>query len=249
MYDITENEYRTLERIEEDMLRKLFKTVKGCSIYQLYLESGHLPTRFYIKRIKLVFYKYILSQKENSLLFTFLMAQKNQPRKGDWYSGVQSIIQEFDLNISEEDIKRTPTNIFKNIAKTSSISAGFKYLKQIQLKGSKGSKIVYDSLTLQDYLNPYSNLTLEDQRYLLSLRCEVNPLRTNFKRNLSMKKVHCVKTCQTELDNEHLVYCSKMNSNPEINFFKLLNGTLPEKLEALQQTKENEKKRNQNIPL
>ena len=108
---------------------------------------------------------------------------------------------------------------------------------------------MYDSLTLQDYLSPYSNLTLEDQRYLLSLRCEVNPLRSNFKRNLSMKKVHCVKTCQTVLDNEHLVYCSKINSNPEINFFKLLNGTLPEKPEALQQTKENEKKRNQNIPL
>ena len=35
-----------------------------------------------------------------------------------------------------------------------------------------------------------------------------------------------------------------MNSNPEINLFKLLNGTLPEKLEALQQTKENEKKQN-----
>ena len=62
-----------------------------------------------------------------------------------------------------------------------------------------------------------------------------------------MKKVHCVQICQTELDNEHLVYCSKVNSNPEIIFFKLLNGSLPElelelELEALQQTKEKEKK-------
>ena len=58
--------------------------------------------------------------------------------------------------------------------------------------------------------------------------------------------MHCVKNCQTELDNEHLVYCPQINSDPEINFWKLQNGTLPQKIEALQQTKENEKKRNMN---
>ena len=94
------------------------------------------------------------------------MAQKNQPRKGYWYSYVQSIIKEYDLNISEEDIKRILTNIFRKIVKTGAKSAGSKYLKQIQVKGSKGSKIVYDSLTLQDYLKPCSNLTFEDKRYL-----------------------------------------------------------------------------------
>ena len=48
MYDVKENDYRQLERIEEDMIRKLFKTSRGCPIFQLYLESGHLPARFYI---------------------------------------------------------------------------------------------------------------------------------------------------------------------------------------------------------
>ena len=33
------------------------------------------------------------------------------------------------------------------------------------MKGSKGSKIEYDSLSLQDYLNPYANLSIDDQRY------------------------------------------------------------------------------------
>ena len=76
MYDIKENDFRQLERIEEDMLRKLFKTGRGCPVFQLYLESGHLPARFYIKRTKLVFYHYILNQKEDSMIFQFLMAQK-----------------------------------------------------------------------------------------------------------------------------------------------------------------------------
>ena len=124
------------------------------------------------------------------------MAQKKQPRKGDWYSEIQGIIKEFELNLSEEDIKRIPTTIFKNLVKTSAKNSGFNYLKNIQKKGSKGSKIEYDLLSLQDYLNPYSNLSIDDQRYLFSLRCEVNPFRTNFRRNLSMKQIHCIKNCQ-----------------------------------------------------
>lgn len=135
MYDIKESDFRQLERIEEDLIRKLFKTGRGCPIFQLYLESGHLPARFHIKRIKLVFYQYILNQNENSMIFQFLMAQKEQPRRGDWYSEIQNIIEEFELNISEEDIKRTPVNCFKKMVKKSSELAGLKYLKLMQKKG------------------------------------------------------------------------------------------------------------------
>ena len=65
MYNITEIEYRMIERIEEDMLRNLFKTARGCPIFQLYLESGHIPARFAIKRMKLVFLRYILRDGDN----------------------------------------------------------------------------------------------------------------------------------------------------------------------------------------
>ena len=65
-------------------------------------------------------------------------------------------------------------------------------LTNIQMKGSKGRRTRNDCLALQDYLNPYSNLNIEDQRYLFSLRCEVNPLGANFKRNLSINEFLCV---------------------------------------------------------
>ena len=83
----------------------------------LYCESGHLPARFYIKRIKLVFYQYILTQKEDSLLCTFLMAQKEEPKRGDWYSEKDNIKEEFNIISSEEEIKRIPPKVFKNIVK------------------------------------------------------------------------------------------------------------------------------------
>jgi hypothetical protein len=95
MYNVKENEIRLLERVEEHMLRKLFKTGQGCPIYQLYFESGHCPARYQVKRMKLVFYQYILKQEDNSLLFRFLMAQKEEPRRGDWYSETQKILKQF----------------------------------------------------------------------------------------------------------------------------------------------------------
>ena len=62
-YNLKEKEIRTLERIEENFLRKLFKTTKGCPISQLYLEAGHLPARFEIFRKRLLFLQNILKEK------------------------------------------------------------------------------------------------------------------------------------------------------------------------------------------
>ena len=55
-YNMKENEFRVLERIEENFLRRLFNTGKACPIYQLYLEAGHQPARFeiYRRRSKMV---------------------------------------------------------------------------------------------------------------------------------------------------------------------------------------------------
>ena len=65
--------------------------------------------------------------------------------------------------------------MYNNIVKKKAVTAGIKYLKNKQLKGEKGRKIDYNNLELQDYLNPCSNMNLEDQRLVFSLRCEMNP--------------------------------------------------------------------------
>ena len=86
------------------------------------------------------------------MIFQFQMALKKQPRKGDWYSEIQNILEEFELNMSEEEIKRTPVKCFKKMVKNSSSTTGRKYLKLMQSKGTKGIIINYDSLEAKDYL-------------------------------------------------------------------------------------------------
>ena len=56
MYNVNETEYRHIERIEEDIMRNIFDTGKGCAGYQLYFEAGKLPARIVIKKMKLIFF-------------------------------------------------------------------------------------------------------------------------------------------------------------------------------------------------
>ena len=53
-YNLAESQMRQIERIEENFLRQIFKTGRGCPIVQLYLEGGVVPARFEIQRYRLV---------------------------------------------------------------------------------------------------------------------------------------------------------------------------------------------------
>ena len=52
------------------------------------------------------------------------------------------------------------------------------------------------------------------------------------------------RSCQQLIDNEHLIWCSKMNSENDFRYSHILNGNLEEKIKTLEQIKHNEKRRN-----
>ena len=85
-YDLKEFQLRQIERIEEGYLRKVLNTTKGCPIVQLYLEVGHIPARFEIQKMRLLYLKYILEQNEDSILKKSLQLQFENPNRGDWGS-------------------------------------------------------------------------------------------------------------------------------------------------------------------
>ena len=67
-------------------------------------------------------------------MFRFLMAQRKDPIKGDWYSIILEIMQEFDFGGNEEVIRNTPVKTFKKIVKQKGKIAGVKYLLTQQKK-------------------------------------------------------------------------------------------------------------------
>ena len=98
MFNATEEDYRKIEQIEEGQMRLLFATRSRCPIHLMYLESGHIPARFQIKRIMVNYFQYILHQNVESLLFKMLMAQIIKPVKGDYYYQMTSIMGEINWN-------------------------------------------------------------------------------------------------------------------------------------------------------
>ena len=124
-----------------------------------------------------------------------------------------------------------PQTLFKNIVKKKSIIAAIKYLKIKQKKCEKGLGIDYNSLEIQDYLNPCYNISLEDQRFIFTLRCEMNPIKKNFNRNINMNR---------NTASNH-AWCDKMNEDKDFRFEQLLNGTIQERIQTLKQIKLNDK--------
>ena len=82
-YNLKEKEIRSIEKIEEALMKQIFGASKSVSIHLLYLESGQVPARFIIQKLKLNFLYYILQQSPDSLLYRFFEAQRQNPTRGD----------------------------------------------------------------------------------------------------------------------------------------------------------------------
>ena len=86
MNNVKEVEWRELERIEESVMLKIFKTLRSCSRHLLYLEAGIIPARFQVMRQMMNYLQYILVQPPNSLLQRVYQAQQKNPIRGNWAS-------------------------------------------------------------------------------------------------------------------------------------------------------------------
>ena len=100
---------------------------------QFYFEEVQIPARVAIKRIQIVFFRYVLTQKEESLLFRFLLAQKRETRRGDYYSAFQ--------NTLKENINEMPEKLFKSIVKKNKLKVllynTLKITKVMVIRGQK----------------------------------------------------------------------------------------------------------------
>ena len=104
-YNLKESEVREIERIEENFLRKVLKTSKGCPIVQLYLELGHTPARLEIQKMRVLFFQYILQESDESTFKKFFNLQLEKPTRKDWASTVLSDLKELQIDASFEEIR------------------------------------------------------------------------------------------------------------------------------------------------
>ena len=116
-YGLTQIETDQLEQIDEMLLRNLFFCSRNVPKDLLFLEMGLVPISYIIRERRLMFLHHILRQKEDSLLFRFVMAQVTSPTPHDWVSTVLEDLEKIDFYIEIGEIRDMKKGKFKAIVK------------------------------------------------------------------------------------------------------------------------------------
>ena len=246
-YNLTENNLRRIERIEEQYMRKVLKTPKSTPIAQIYLEFGQWPARFEIQKMRCLFLKQILKQDEESQIYKFFKLQQENPVRGDWVSTCLRDLAELGIKKSLEEIRNMTKNEFKNSIKIKVEKRALEYLKS--KRGTKGKEIQYETLEMSEYLLPFnSQLNIEEKRKLFEMRNRMTRISYNF----GKKEEKCL--CGNIETMLHIYTCEIINPlKSEIPYSELYNGNLKNQIEIFRRFEQNMEKRNEmknekNIP-
>ena len=94
-YNLSDNDVTELEKIDESLLRRVLECPISTPKEMLYLELGVTPIRNIIRNRRLNFLQYILHEEKDSLMYSFLKAQLDQPTRNDWGQTVLKDIQTY----------------------------------------------------------------------------------------------------------------------------------------------------------
>jgi hypothetical protein len=233
-YNLKESEIRQIERIEENYLRKVLNTTRGCPIVQLYLETGHIPARLELQKTRLLYLQYILQQSEESSLKKFLKLQLEFPTRGDWASTCIEDLKHLKIDESFEDIRIMTKQKFTRLLREKVNKGALEYLTGKQ--GFKGQEIQYSCVEMSEYLLPTNKkLTIEEKRQLFGMRNKMLDIPSNFN---SKSEDKC--ECGEISDMEHIYYC---DTEVEVPYEKLYNGNIDEQISVYKNFEENLKKK------
>ena len=141
-YNITKEQYRKLEEIDEMYLMRLFNVPKSVPRLSLYAECGKLPLRFIIRTRRLLYLWHILHLDESELVYKFYLAQKLRPSKNDWSCQITQDKKDLNLNLSDEEIMKMSKPKFKKILQIKTNSCAAKYFLKIQSKQTKTAHLM-----------------------------------------------------------------------------------------------------------
>ena len=221
-------------------MRKVLNTTKGCPIVSLYLALGHLPARFEIQKMRLLYLKYILTEKEDSLVRRFLNLQLEMPTKGDWASTCLKDLKDLKILCSMKEIEIMSYKEFKRLLKTKIKEKALIYL--LSKVRSKGKENKYKDLSMAEYLLPENRiLSIEEKQRLFEVKHRMTKIPSNFPKTDETNECYC----GGEENMEHIYNCEvlKEGKNETMKYEKIYNGTLKEQIEVFRQFERNMKTR------
>ena len=116
-YNVTKAELELIETVDLMLLRGILKAPKSTPKEMLYLELGLLPFREIIRKRRLKFLHYILNESMDSMISRVFESQRRNKTAKDWVTTVLSDLEEINLDITFEDIRKMKKEKFVNAIK------------------------------------------------------------------------------------------------------------------------------------
>ena len=217
-YSLDKQNIEHLEKIDNILLNRIFELPSSTPSSFLHLELGTLPIRFVIMVRRLNFLQYILKEEGETLINSFLVAQMENPLKGDWWGIVKQDIVELKLDLSLSEIKMMSQEAFKKKVKVHANEAAFVWLNNAKSKLKKIQKLNYSKLFIQNYLKS-ENLSVSQRKFLTHLRGNMIKVKMNFSKMHT--NLYCPLCSQGEFlfddCQEHLLHCKSLSNNSDID--------------------------------
>ena len=151
---------------------------------------GIYPARFEIKKLRLLFLKYIFGEKEDSMIKKFFNLQMKEPVRGDWVSQIKIDLKELDILETFEELQSMTHSMFMKKIKLQIMKKALEYL--LGKRKRKGIEIEYKNLEMADYLLPINaELNIENKRRMFSIRNRMIYIKSNFNQRNQEKKCLC----------------------------------------------------------
>ena len=239
---MTNSELDLLETIDVEFLRKLLNAPRGTPKEMLFLELGCIPLREIIRERRLGFLHYILNEDEESMVNKFFKSQLKNRTKKDWVNSVLDDLESLGLAyLSWDQIRSMKKGIFMNLVKEKIEVKAFENLQKKNKSHSKVKQLNHNAIKMQKYLQAnQTNIKREEAQLIFKLRCKVTEVKVNLKG--SYDYLECGACGLEEESQKHIIQCEKLNQikrTEEINYDKLFDGTVLEKLKIAKVFKEN----------
>ena len=184
-----------------------------CTSFTL-LELGLLPVDHEIVYRKLSYLHHILNLPDNDPVKIVFNEQKQYTHENNWYNEIRKILEEHQLNFTEDDISKMSKQKWKGIIKEAIRNSALHSLYKTCTQKSKTAQVPpYDDLLEQTY---FKYLSPKEARMYFQLRAGVYDIRAN--RRYMYPNDTC-RLCDGGVeDTDHILnICDKIHRTYHIN--------------------------------
>ena len=208
-HGITSAQIGQIETVDHQLMKTILSAHCKTPTEFLYLETGALPVKSVIASRRLNYLKHIHMKDEHELVKRIFEAQRDDPKRGDWWLMAKEDMEKFDID--ENALKEKTKSQAKEYIKKKIYSKTFENLKDIQRTHSKIKNIRYDHYKIQNYItNP--KLKYEEASLLFALRSQtVKNIKCNLK-SFSQNDKMCPLCMKSEDTQEHCLQCPKLKN-------------------------------------